>query len=115
MRLWMIGCGNMGSAMLRRWVDSGTVAAADVDVVNRTDRVLPDGVRQARELPDGPLPDIVVLGVKPQQLAEVAVRFAARLADAPLLDLAYEPIFISASSRKREKAKARGWRIISAD
>ena len=85
MRLWMIGCGNMGSAMLRRWVDSGTVAAADVDVVNRTDRVLPDGVRQARELPDGPLPDIVVLGVKPQQLAEVAVRFAARLADAPLL------------------------------
>ena len=33
----------------------------------------------------------------------------------PLLDLAYEPIFISASSRKREKAKARGWRIISAD
>ncbi|WP_443026247.1 pyrroline-5-carboxylate reductase family protein, partial [Sphingomonas sp. CCH9-F2] len=71
--------------MLRRWVDSGTVAAADVDVVNRTDRVLPDGVRQARELPDGPLPDIVVLGVKPQQLAEVAVRFAARLADAPLL------------------------------
>ena len=85
MRLWMIGCGNMGSAMLRRWVDSGTVAAADVDVVNRTDRVLPDGVRQARDLPDGPLPDMVVLGVKPQQLAEVAVRFAARLADAPLL------------------------------
>ncbi|WP_373853909.1 pyrroline-5-carboxylate reductase family protein, partial [Sphingomonas adhaesiva] len=71
--------------MLRRWVDSGTVAAGDVDVVNRTDRALPDGVRQARDLPDGPLPDVVVLGVKPQQLADVAARFAGRLADVPLL------------------------------
>ena len=86
MRIWMIGCGNMGSAMLRRWIDSGVVAAADVFVANRTGRDLPDGVRQGRALPAGePAPDAVVLGVKPQQLAEVAAVHADAVAPAPLL------------------------------
>lgn len=85
MRLWMIGCGNMGGAMLRRWIDSGVVAAGDVDIVNRGDRAFPSGVRQARDLPDGALPDVVILGVKPQQLGEVADRYAARVAQAPVL------------------------------
>lgn len=85
MRLWMIGCGNMASAMLRRWLDSGVVAADDVDVVNRTDRVLPGNVRQARALPDGPPPDVVVLGIKPQQLDEVAAIHRERVRAAPLL------------------------------
>ena len=82
MRLWMIGCGNMGGAMLRRWIASGVVAATDVHVVNRGDRDLPDGVVQSRDLPDTPVPDIVVLGVKPQQLREVAARHAAHVAGA---------------------------------
>lgn len=85
MRLWMIGCGNMASAMLRRWLDSDAIAAADVDVVNRGDRDLPGGVRQSRVLPDGPLPDAVVLGIKPQQLDEVAAVHRERLRDVPLL------------------------------
>lgn len=85
MRVWMIGCGNMGSAMLRRWVDSGVLRGDDVDVVNRSDRALPGGVRQARDLPDTPVPDVVVLGIKPQQLGEVAARHAGRVAGAPLL------------------------------
>lgn len=82
-RVWMIGCGNMGGAMLRRWLDTGTLTAADVAVVNRTDRDLP--VAQARDLPAGPLPDVVVLAMKPQGLDEIAARFAGRLAGAPLL------------------------------
>ncbi|GAA0312098.1 pyrroline-5-carboxylate reductase [Sphingomonas oligophenolica] len=84
-RLWLIGCGNMGGAMLRRWIDSGVVAADRVDVVNRTDRALPQGVRQARDLPEGPLPDVVMLAMKPQQLDEIAARHAARLAGVPAL------------------------------
>lgn len=75
----MIGCGNMGGAMLRRWIASGVIAAADVDVVNRGDRALPDGVRQARSLPDGDAPEIVVLAVKPQQLAAAAALYADRV------------------------------------
>jgi len=85
MRLWMIGCGNMGGAMLRRWIASGAVAAADVHVVNRGDRALPAGVVQSRDLPDGALPDLVVLGVKPQQLPEVAARHAGRIAGARVI------------------------------
>ena len=84
-RLWLIGCGKMAGAMLSRWIEGGVVAANAVDVVNRTDRDLPAGVRQGRELPDGPLPDAVMLGVKPQQLGDVTTRFGERLADVPLV------------------------------
>lgn len=84
-RLWLIGCGNMAGAMLRRWIDAGTVRADAVDVVNRQDRDLPAGVRQARGLPDGPLPDLVMLGIKPQQLGDAAAAYAARIAAAPAL------------------------------
>ncbi|WP_298813266.1 pyrroline-5-carboxylate reductase dimerization domain-containing protein [uncultured Sphingomonas sp.] len=85
MRLWMIGCGNMAGAMLRRWVASGVVSPGDVHVVNRTDRELPAGVVQERDLPATGAPDLVVLGVKPQQLDEVAARHAARVAAAPVI------------------------------
>ncbi|WP_374128257.1 pyrroline-5-carboxylate reductase [Sphingomonas sp. 28-62-11] len=84
-RLWLIGCGNMGGAMLRQWIASGTIAAKDVAVVNRTDRELPSGVWQARTLPDGPLPDAVMLAMKPQQIDGVADRWASRIAGVPMI------------------------------
>lgn len=84
-RLWLIGCGNMAGAMLRRWIDAGMVAGDAVDVVNRSDRELPPGVRQARTLPDGPLPDMVMLGMKPQQLDDIAATHGERLAGVPVL------------------------------
>lgn len=79
-RLWLIGCGNMAGAMLERWLASGALTPAEVVVVNRRDRALPPGVAQGREVPPGPLPDAVMLGMKPQQLDEVAAAHAARLA-----------------------------------
>lgn len=85
LRIWMIGCGTMGGAMLRQWIASGVVAAEQVDVINRQDRALPPGVRQSRDLPGGDLPDMVVLAMKPQQLDEVATRFADRLDGVPVL------------------------------
>lgn len=84
-RLWLIGCGNMGGAMLRQWIASGAVAAGDVAIVNRTDRALPTGVQQARTLPGGPLPDAVLLAMKPQQIDEVADRWASRIAGVPMI------------------------------
>ncbi|OQW73552.1 MAG: pyrroline-5-carboxylate reductase [Proteobacteria bacterium ST_bin13] len=84
-RLWLIGCGNMGGAMLRQWIASGAAAADQVDVVNRSDRDLPSGVRQARSLPDGPLPDLVMLAMKPQQLDDIAAQWGARLDGVPIL------------------------------
>ncbi len=83
--LWLIGCGNMAGAMLRRWIAAGIVRGADVFVLNRGDRELPDGVRQGRVLPEGTLPDAVMLGVKPQQIDDVAGQVADRIAGVPLL------------------------------
>lgn len=79
-RLWLLGCGTMAGAMLGRWLEIGTLNAADVFVVNTADRLLPSGVAQGRSFPDGPLPDAVLLGVKPQQLSGVAAEHGARLA-----------------------------------
>jgi len=84
-RLWLIGCGNMGGAMLSRWIESGMVRGDAVDVVNRRDRDLPGGVRQARALPDGPPPDAVMLAMKPQQLDEIVAAYGERIRQAPVL------------------------------
>lgn len=84
-RVWMIGCGTMGGAMLRRWIASGTLAGEHVFVVNRGDRDLPDGVRQGRDLPSDDLPDIVILATKPQQIDAISDRFAGSLSGVALL------------------------------
>lgn len=83
--LWLIGCGNMAGAMLRRWIAAETVRGEEVFVLNRREQELPAGVRQGRVLPDGPLPDAVMLGVKPQQIDEVAGQAAERIAGVKLL------------------------------
>lgn len=84
-RLWLIGCGNMGGAMLSRWIEAKAVRGDAVDVVNRHDRALPAGVRQARTLPDGPPPDAVMLAMKPQQLDEIVATHGERICQAPVL------------------------------
>ena len=84
-RLWLLGCGNMAGAMLERWIASGAVAADMVDIVNRHDRDVPGGVRQARRFPDGPPPDLVMLGMKPQQLDEIVAIHGAAIGKAPVL------------------------------
>lgn len=71
LRLWLVGCGNMAGAMLRRWIESGAVAPGNVFVVNRHDRELPAGVRQGRAFPDELAPDFIQLGMKPQQLGDI--------------------------------------------
>jgi len=88
LRLWLLGCGNMAGAMLRRWIESGAVAAENVFVVNRHDRELPAGVRQGRAFPDEPAPDFVQLGMKPQQLDDVATLIASLPSDSvPLISI----------------------------
>lgn len=83
-RVWLLGCGNMAGAMLRQWIASAVVAPANVFVVNRHDREMPEGVRQGRAFPDEPAPDFLQLGVKPQQLGDVA---ALPAGDYPLISI----------------------------
>lgn len=82
--LWLIGCGNMGGAMLDRWIGDG-VDPSSITVVTRTARTVPPGVTQVTTLPDGSPPAIVVLAIKPQQLDSVALDLAPAIAGVPLL------------------------------
>jgi len=69
MRLLMVGAGNMGGAMLRRWLDAGMDPAA-VTVVSPSGRTLPVGVAVVPAIPsaiDASF-DAIMLGLKPQQL-----------------------------------------------
>ncbi|RZL55681.1 MAG: pyrroline-5-carboxylate reductase, partial [Sphingomonas sp.] len=70
MRLLMVGAGNMGGAMLRRWLAAG-LSPADVTVVSPSGRAMPDGIRVVPAVPDAGEGgfDVILLGLKPQQLA----------------------------------------------
>jgi pyrroline-5-carboxylate reductase len=69
MTLWMIGCGHMGGALLRRWLETG-LDATSVTVIDPTTRQV-EQVAWVPALPKGS-PDLLVLGIKPQLLHAVA-------------------------------------------
>lgn len=69
-RMLLIGCGNMGGAMLAGWLRGG-VAPGVFTVVDPYVQNVPDGVRLLRELPDESF-DAVLLAIKPQGLADAA-------------------------------------------
>ena len=71
--IWLLGCGNMGGALLRRWLteDMGPVA-----VIDPSPAALPEGVT-ALPVPPAGRPDLIVLAVKPQVWREAAAPLAA--------------------------------------
>jgi len=69
--LWLVGCGNMGGAMLRRWLAAG-LDARRVTVVTRSGVGVPAEVRSVTALPMDEAPATLMLAVKPQQLDAVA-------------------------------------------
>jgi len=69
-RMLLIGCGNMGGAMLDGWL-AGGVTPATFTVVDPYVEHVPDGVRLFRELPNEEF-DAVLLAIKPQGLSEAA-------------------------------------------
>ena len=69
-RLLMVGAGNMGGAMLRRWLHAG-LAPGQVTVVSPSGRVMPDQVRVVPAIPTAQIFDTILLGCKPQQLGAV--------------------------------------------
>ena len=76
-----LGCGNMGGAMLRRWIETG-MDVQSVTVIDPVAQSLPEGVRQLPELVAGlATPDLLVLAVKPQLLDQIAPQIAAFVGD----------------------------------
>ncbi len=75
----MVGCGNMGSAMLDGWIAAG-VDPGHVSVVRPSGRAVGHEVRVLTDFPEDEVPAIVVLAMKPYQLDAVAPGLA------PILD-----------------------------
>lgn len=73
--LWLVGCGAMGGAMLRRWLDTG-LDPARVTAITRSGSGVPASVRASTSPPPDETPAILLLAVKPQQLAAVAPMLA---------------------------------------
>ncbi len=83
-KLVLVGCGNMGYAMLAGWVQSGRVKPGEVAVVEPAaalrERAAALGVPTASDianLPSGAQPDVVVVAVKPQVIRDVLVACTA--------------------------------------
>src|SRR5580765_6225766 len=72
----LVGCGQMGSAMLRGWLARGAAERFTVIEPAGIAPALAAGAgvawhRSADELPGAPAPDAVVIAVKPQVMDEV--------------------------------------------
>ncbi len=77
--LLIVGCGNMGGAMLEGWLAAGRDPAT-VTVIDPVLERAPHGValfRDVSELAEGFAPDVLLLGIKPQLLDQVAPSLAA--------------------------------------
>lgn len=83
--MWLVGCGNMGGAMLRRWIASG-IDPASVTVIDPGAPAVPEGVRVLADARDaGPCPCAIVLAVKPQQIDADADAILPAMAGQPML------------------------------
>lgn len=66
--LWLLGCGNMAGAMLSRWLKTGLDPSA-VTIIKPSARNVPEGISVVQAPPEGEVPAVIVLGVKPQIFA----------------------------------------------
>ena len=73
---WIVGCGKMAGAMVEGWRRAGVDLGQAVAI--RPSGTPVDGVRTVTQLPSGS-PALVLLGIKPQKLDEVAPELAKRL------------------------------------
>jgi pyrroline-5-carboxylate reductase len=79
----LVGCGNMGFAMLKGWLDAGKLSAAQVEVVEPSPELRQRAARlgvTVHESAQGPSPSgdaLVILAVKPQVIVKVAEDYRA--------------------------------------
>lgn len=83
--VWSVGCGNMAGAMLRRWLQCG-LDPRDLTIIRQSGAPFAEGVTVlTAPPPDGPVPAMVMLGVKPQMLDLVAPGLMPMLASETLV------------------------------
>ena len=86
--LTLVGCGNMAGAMLARWLDLG-LDPERVTVVRPSGAAVAEGVRVVTDIAElAPVSGLVLLGFKPQQLADSGPAVAGALApDATVISI----------------------------
>jgi len=92
-KVLLVGCGKMGSAMLAGWLEQG-IRPADVVVVDPHAKGLSDGITVLGDsglIPKTFIPDITILAVKPQVMADVLPAYAR---------LAGQTVFLSIAAGK---------------
>lgn len=107
MKLLLIGCGKMGGAMLGGWMDQG-IDPDTISIIERNPDLAKDlakqyGVRTYSaldDLPKGYHPEVILLAVKPQMMAEACADLKDFSATATFISIAagktlcfYEEIF----------------------
>lgn len=81
----LVGCGNMGRALLDGWLAAGVIAPEQVTVADPLAAV-PTGVTRVDAVPAGRF-DLTVLAIKPQQLDAVAPAIATASTGGVLLSI----------------------------
>jgi pyrroline-5-carboxylate reductase len=71
----LVGCGNMAGAMLEGWLAAGAPASS-FTIVDPVRENAPGDIPVLRDLPESGAFDAILLGVKPQSLADVAPQVA---------------------------------------
>ncbi len=85
--LWLVGCGNMGGALLRRWLACG-LDPRSVTVIDPVPRDAPADVRCVGSVAEaGEPPRVVLLATKPQMLGDVAEQLKPRLGGALVISI----------------------------
>ncbi|GAA4475924.1 pyrroline-5-carboxylate reductase [Gluconacetobacter asukensis] len=85
--LLLVGCGQMGGAMLAGWLADGLAPSVILDR-HRDDIPAPHSVvRQASDLPDDFTPALIILATKPQKAAEILPSIARFARHAPILSV----------------------------
>lgn len=78
-QILLVGCGKMGGALMDGWIAQGTPPAA-ISVVDPMQPDVPAGVScgtAITDIPDGFVPTVVVLAVKPQVMDDVLAPYVA--------------------------------------
>jgi pyrroline-5-carboxylate reductase len=79
--LLLVGCGKMGSALLKRWQSQSNIKRIEVIEPNAAQATWH---KTLNALPTDYSPDVIVFAVKPQQLAEILPAYGKRFGNKPL-------------------------------
>ncbi|MBB3237690.1 pyrroline-5-carboxylate reductase [Phyllobacterium endophyticum] len=93
-KLVLVGCGNMGFAMLKGWLDAGILTPEQVTVVEPNDALRKraatlgvNGLANASRIEDDLSPRIILIAVKPQVIRDVLPAYERFASDATFVSV----------------------------